>query len=162
MVQINCRGFFFLLFKSGCPCCQITTFTCINCLNGFCKQLYLLHLLIRAPGEPIREGCWGTRLGTQLTGGVSHTGLWATHLSCLPTFLREVETHNSTQHLGLMTAAKWKRRCWHPDRSKYIFKETLSTWEHWLHLVNDPAIQTVTMEHESLKFQYFLPSIFLL
>lgn len=61
-----------------------------------------------------------------------------------------------------MTAATWKRRCWHPDRSNYIFKETLSTWEHWLHLVNDPAIQTVIMEHESLKFQYFLPNIFLL
>lgn len=71
------RGFFclFVSFKSGCPCCQITTFTCINCLNGFCKHLYLLYRLIRAPGEPIREGCWGTRLGTQLTRGAAHTGL---------------------------------------------------------------------------------------
>lgn len=112
-------------------------------------------------GEDAGEQGWG-RSWPGDKAGLSHTGLWATRLSYLPTFLREVETYNSTQPLGLITAAKWKRRCWHPDRSNYIFKETLPTWEYWLHLVNDSAIQTVTMEHESLKFQYFLPNTFLL
>ena len=160
MVQINYRVFF---LKCGCPCCQITTFTCINCLSGFWKQL---------PPLPPRQGPWGAQQGRTLGNKVghaadrgtrlSHAGLWAMHLSCLPTFLREVGAYNSIQSLGLITAVKWKCRCQHPDRSNYIFKETLSMWEYWLHLVNDCAIQISTMDHESPKFQSFLPNTFFL
>lgn len=69
-------------------------------------------------------------------------------------------THNSIQPPGFITAIKQKCQCQKPDRSNYIFKETLSTWGYWLHLVNDSAIQTATVDHmgpeSSIFFQWHL------
>lgn len=96
----------------------------------------LLTLLIRTPGEPTKDGRWESRLGRQpIQDKVSHTGLRATGLSRRLTCLRAAGTHNPIPRLGLITAVQ--RKCRYSNQTGDISKETLSTREYRLHLVND-------------------------
>lgn len=79
-----------------------------NCFNGFWKNSHLLSLLIKAPGEPKREGCWGTGMAMQLIWELyCHT--LASEPSTCPTFLREVGTYNSIRSPGFITSVKRKK-----------------------------------------------------
>lgn len=106
VVQIYSRVWFFLKYRYHIVKSPLST--CINCFNGFWKNSHLLSLLIKAPEEPSREGCWGTRTERQL--------IWEPHCHTLlseprtcPTFLREVGTHNSTRSPGFIITVKQKK-----------------------------------------------------